>query len=649
MCGICGIFTKSAARTDIESVCRQMSDSLEHRGPDDQGVWVDIEAGVALGHRRLSILDLSYLGRQPMTSNDKRYIISFNGEVYNFLELKRELQSFGHNFRGGSDTEVMLTAISQWGLSQALSRFIGMFAFALWDRKESCLHLVRDRLGIKPLYYGWSLDGTFLFASELKAIRKFDAFDPSIDLDAVAMFFRHNYIPAPFTIYKNARKLPPGSMLTINQNGLSSRAVQIKTYWSADEVWRKGLEEPWHGTAQEAVDQLESILRDAVRLRMISDVPLGAFLSGGIDSSAVTALMQASSTQPVKTFTIGFREQSYDEAPMAKAVAKYLETEHTELYVTEAETMAIVPDLCEFWDEPFADSSQIPTFLLSRLTRNHVTVALSGDGGDELFLGYPRYPATLKLWKSKNMIPEPLIHVGSTFLEILSPAVLDSIGWIGRPLLRLMGVKGSLTDIVARIREISTKKNFSTFYGWSNSHFQPYGSLLNGKDRIAPQFLDCDLATQDYWHTMSLLDVRTYLPDDILTKVDRASMAVALEARVPLLDHRVVEMAARLPARLKIKNGLNKWILRQVLYRYVPHSLVERPKMGFGVPIENWLRDGLRDWASDLLSEDRIRTKGYLDPNKVSRLWNSHLKGTADHRYILWNVLMFQSWVEKWG
>jgi asparagine synthase (glutamine-hydrolysing) len=647
MCGIVGYFSKKSY-IELKSIICQMSDALTHRGPDDSGTWTDEETGIGLGHRRLSILDLSPLGRQPMGSNDERYIITFNGEVYNFLEMKKELESSGHNFRGGSDTEVILTAISHWGLMKALSRFIGMFAFALWDRQERCLHLVRDRLGIKPLYYGWDTDGSFLFSSELKALRKCETFDPSIDLDALAMFFRHNYIPAPFTVYKNAKKLLPGSMLTIDLNGLSKHTSQQKMYWSADEVWEKGLEAPWKGDDGEAVNRLEDVLKDAVKLRMIADVPLGAFLSGGIDSSTVTALMQASSVRPVKTFSIGFYEQGYDEAPMAKAVAKHLGTEHTELYVTEAEALEEVPKLCGFWDEPFADSSQIPTLLLSRLTRRHVTVALSGDGGDELFLGYPRYPATLKLWRSKKMIPGPLIHAGSAFFKILSPGVLDSLGCIERPLFRLMGVKGTLSDISALTREVLTVSNFSEFYGWTNSHFQPYGSLLKEKDSIAPQFFDCEACGQDRWANMSRMDIKTYLPDDILTKVDRASMAVGLEARVPILDHRVVEMAASLPTRLKIKNGVNKWILRQILYRSIPPRLVERPKMGFGVPIRDWLRGGLKDWASDLLSEDRIKAEGYLDAGKVSRLWGSHLKGYVDHKYILWNVLMFQAWMERW-
>ena len=650
MCGIVGCITAHPhPLPELEDIARRMTATLVHRGPDDEGVWVDAKAGVSLGHRRLAILDLSPLGHQPMVSADGRYVIVYNGEVYNFRSLQHELEDMGHGFRGGSDTEVILAAVVQWGVKEAVQRFVGMFAFGLWDQIDRKLYLVRDRLGIKPLYYGWSSDGTFLFGSELKALRAGPGFNNPVDLEALALFFRHNYIPAPYTIYKHIQKLLQGNMLVLSQLNMADREIELTNYWSVEDVWKQGACAPWRGTDKDAADALVEALGEAVRMRLVADVPVGAFLSGGIDSSTVVALMQASSTKPVRTFTIGFTESNYDEAPKAKAVAKHLGTDHTELYVAPSDAMELVPEIPTLWDEPFADSSQIPTCLVSRMTRGYVTVALSGDGGDELFSGYTRYPETLRLWKIVNKVPRPIRKTIARGLRMLSPDILDIIGRPLRPMFRRLGAPGPTGRVLYRMSELLSAYTFQAFYGWTNSHQLPPGGLVPGRDGLAPAFMGSSIPTKDLFAMMSLLDLITYLPNDILTKVDRASMAVGLEARVPMLDHRVVALAARLPTELKVRNGERKWLLRQVLYRYVPRELIERPKMGFGVPIGQWLQGPLRGWAENLLAEDRLRREGYLIPKAVRCLWTEHLSGRCNHQYVLWNILMFQAWLETWG
>jgi len=629
----------------------RMADRLAHRGPDDSGVWVDAEAGIALGFRRLAIVDLSPAGHQPMSSSDGRYVIAFNGEVYNFGELRKDLEPLGHTFRGHSDTEVMLEAVSEWGLETAIRKFVGMFAFALWDRRERVLHLVRDRLGIKPLYCGWQ-DKTFLFASELKALRAHTDFEPEINRGALALYLRYGYIPQPYSIYQGIWKLPPGHILSLRAGAQSSLELSgTASYWSAKEVYENGAANPFRGSEGEAIEDLDRLLRDSVRLRMIADVPLGAFLSGGIDSSTVVAMMQAQSHRPVKTFTIGFRTPEFDEAAHAKTVAAHLGTEHTELYVTPREAMDVIPKLPTLYDEPFADSSQIPTYLVSAMTRRHVTVSLSGDGGDELFGGYQRYSNARQFWETARWFPNFSRRALARFLRVCKPTTYDRlIGGLG-PLLPRLARPSSVGERMHRLAEVMTVKNPEELYRHLVSYWESPGEVaLNAKEAPALLTQSSEWArVDDISQRMMFLDLATYLPDDILAKVDRASMGVSLEARVPILDHRVVEFAARVPISMKIRSGQGKWLLRQALYRYVPRELVERPKMGFSVPIEEWLRGPLKDWAEGLLDQERLRREGFFCPDPIRKLWAEHLSGQRNWQGHLWNVLMFQAWREKWG
>lgn len=643
MCGICGIYAPGRADgAEALAPLAAMNASLAHRGPDDAGLWTAPDAGLGLGHRRLSILDLSPLGRQPMVSASGRYVLCFNGEVYNHLRLRAELEPLGHRFRGGSDTETMLAAIEQWRLEGALARFNGMFAFALWDAAERRLTLVRDRLGVKPLYVGDLSGGGLVFGSELKALRAHPGFDPELDRDALGLFFRHNYIPAPHCVYAHARKLLPGEMLSFGPgarglvHGVSTR------YWDADAVWRAGFAEPFAGSEDEALDGLERLLSDAVSLRMLSDVPLGTFLSGGIDSSLVTALMQRQSARPVRSFSIGFEEAAFNEAPHARAVAAHLGCQHTELTATARDLLDIAPDVPRIWDEPFADSSQIPTLLLCRLTRGHVTVALSGDGGDELFSGYERYPWTLRVFGLLSALPGPLrpllLALGRALDQSLPRRAWALAGPLGPKLrwrLDALGVDG-----------------FEPLYRHFVSLLKRPEALVPGaRDREYPGRnpapLGSTAAARRAW--MSLADILGYLPDDILTKVDRASMSVALETRNPLLDYRVVELAARLPMALKVAGPLTgpggKAPLRRLLYRHVPRELVDRPKMGFGVPLAAWLRGDLAPWARDLLSPALLRRQGLLDADFAQALWHDFESGEDTRCHALWSILMFQSWL----
>ncbi|QMS91447.1 asparagine synthase (glutamine-hydrolyzing) [Nostoc edaphicum CCNP1411] len=647
MCGIAG-FWNISRQVNSDELCyivQQMSDTLLHRGPDNGGSWVDAEIGMALGHRRLAIVDLSPEGHQPMISANGRYVIVFNGEIYNFLELKRQLESLDHHFRGRSDTEVMLASFSQWGLHEAIGRFNGMFAFALWDRQERILHLGRDRLGEKPLYYGW-MGQTFLFGSELKALKVHPAFQAKINRDALTIYLRNNYVPAPYSIYEGIYKLPPGTILT--WNGVDTHPNPVP-YWSAIKAAELSVHEPFTGSEMEAVAQMEALLQDAVGLRMVADVPLGAFLSGGIDSSTVVALMQAQSNQAVKTFTIGFDEDSYNEAHYAKAVAQHLGTDHTELYVTPKDALAVIPKLPTLYDEPFADSSQIPTFLISQLAKQDVTVSLSGDGGDELFAGYTRYFWGNNTWQKIGWIPPTLRQTAACTLSSLSPQTWNCALANFQDLLPTKLKQPTPGDKLHWIAGILAVSDAQALYTEMISHWKEREGLV--VDSLKPLMNYCDRQQlsqlPDFIHQMMYLDTVNYLPDDILVKVDRASMAVSLESRIPFLDHRVVELAWRIPLSLKIRNGQGKWLLRQILYKYVPQNLIERPKMGFGMPIDSWLRVPLRDWAENLLDENRLQQQGFLNPQPIRQKWAEHLSSEQDWQNYLWDVLMFQAWLEE--
>jgi asparagine synthase (glutamine-hydrolysing) len=652
MCGIAGfISSRSTDDGAMNETVTRMTDQIVHRGPDDSGAWVDAERGVALGSRRLAIVDLSHAGHQPMVSSCGRYVIAFNGEVYNFSSLREELTPRGHKFRGHSDTEVVLAAIAEWGLDAAVKKFVGMFAFAVWNQPQRTLHLVRDRLGIKPLYYGWA-GQIFLFGSELKALRAHPDFVPKINRDAIALYMRYNYIPQPYSIYERTFKLLPGCILSVPMVGRSFQAqIDPKPYWSAKEVAEHSAADPFTGSEAEAVEQLDAILRDSVKLRMVADVPLGAFLSGGIDSSTVVALMQAQSSRPVKTFTIGFAESDYNEAVHAKAVAARLGTEHTELYVTPQEAQAVIPRLADFYDEPFADSSQIPTYLVSELARRHVTVSLSGDGGDELFGGYPRYFRSHALWNKMCWLGRPGRRAVAGVIATPSVAAYNRrLRWLAAWTDRI-GRPATVGDKMHKLSEGLAADTREALYRHFVSHSKRPEDLVPGATEPLVALTDTSqwATLPDYFQRMMFLDTITYLPDDILTKVDRASMAVSLEARVPVIDHRVVEFAARVPTAMKIHNGKGKWLLRQVLYRYVPKNLIERPKMGFAVPIDAWLRQPLRDWAEALLNEDRLKREAFLNPAPIRKLWAEHLSGERNRADLLWDVLMFQAWRERWG
>jgi asparagine synthase (glutamine-hydrolysing) len=652
MCRIAGFWDLGhTLKPRWEETIRAMRDSMTYGGPDDAGLFIDPEEGLALGHRRLAILDLSPLGHQPMFSASGRTVMVYNGEVYNYRSLGSALSSGDKGFKGTSDTEVILEGIEQWGAEKTVTQCIGMFAWAVWDRREKTLGLVRDRLGIKPLYYGW-MDKILLFASELKAFRAVPGFSPSIDRDVLGLFFRHNYIPAPYTIYKNIWKLRPGEILPINSEAMKSRALETKPYWSASQIVREGLENPYQGSLEEAQEELESILNEAVQLRLISDVPLGAFLSGGIDSSAVVSLMRKGSNASVRTFSIGFEQTGYNEAPYAEAVARHLGTDHTELYVTEKEAQALIPSLPFIYDEPFADSSQIPTTLLSKLTRQYVTVSLSGDGGDELFAGYDRYLWGKEIWQKMGWMP-PWSRKGlRAALLILSPSMWDNLFQAISPWLPKSWQTYRPGDRVHKLADSLLFDNRIDLYQWLVSHWREPLALvkgMNGEPATAFDLLEGHSIFPDFIQEMQYLDLVSYLPDDILTKVDRASMSVALEARVPLLDHRLVEFAWRLPLQYKLHDGTGKWVLRQVLNKYVPEKLVERPKMGFGIPIDSWLRGPLKEWAGDLLSPDRLKREGYLNQTMVEIKWKEHQSGKRNWQYLLWDVLMWEAWLEAWG
>lgn len=658
MCGFVGSidFAPQKNEGDFSVVVANMTDCLAHRGPDDSGIWVDKEVGVALGHRRLSIIDLSAEGKQPMISACGRYVIVFNGEIYNHQVIRKELEDAGNapNWRGHSDTEVMLAAIAAWGLANALKRFVGMFAFALWDRHERLLHLGRDRLGEKPLYYGWA-KGVFLFGSELKALTSHPHWLGEISRDVLSLFLRHNYIPAPYSIYKGCYKLLPGTFVSISKEELEAKGkapvpfpLAPSRYWSAKEVVENGDANLFPGSEADAIRNLDRLLRAAISQQMVADVPLGAFLSGGIDSSTVVALMQLQSSRPVRTFTIGFSEPGYNEAEHAKAVAQHLGTDHTELYVTAEDALAVIPKLPTLFDEPFSDSSQIPTYLIAELTRKYVTVSLSGDGGDELFGGYARYPHARKIWGKISWMLTPACHEGFPGCGKIGGRLINrSLQWLAPAIQKLL--QDVWLDVkLSKILEALSVHTPELFYSKYFSHWAQPTAIIQGATEPLTALTDEKrwANISDFSKKIMFLDMISYLPDDILVKLDRTSMGVSLETRVPFLDHRVVEFAWQIPLNLKFRNGQGKWLLRQLLYRYVPPRLIERPKKGFSVPIDFWLRGPLREWAEELLDEKRLRNEGFFDPRPIRRMWQAHLSCRHQWHYYLWDVLMFQAWLE---
>jgi len=648
MCGIAGSFAKatSLGKTDIEKHATRMIDALRHRGPDDGGVWVDSNMQLSLAHRRLSILDLSPAGHQPMISTSSRYVIVFNGEVYNHLELRLCLKDFV--WRGHSDTETLLAAFDAWGIKVTLQKIEGMFAFAVWDRDLKELTLVRDRIGEKPLYYGWQKN-VFLFGSELKALTAHPGWSAEIDQNALTLFMRYGNVPSPYSIWKGIKKLLPGSMIIIKPNTSKEGILpEPEFYWQAPKLSER-KKDIYHEDAI-AVDQLDQILRTSIKRQMIADVPIGAFLSGGVDSSTIVAMMQEFSIRPVRTFSIGFTDDDFNEAKYAKVIAEYLGTTHTELYVSPKTMMEVIPNLPRIYDEPFADSSQIATYLVAALARSDVKVALSGDGGDEIFGGYNRYIYGPLLWGQIRHLPVSIRKMAAKILCGTSPAKLDLLGRylpcryrvksLGDKIHKLASILDSNDSEDLYLRLISQQSNHeSIVVGGSDLEFwanQKASELMANQSGIALS------------ERMMFQDLIGYLPDDILTKVDRASMSVGLETRIPMLNHRVVEFASQLPLHMKIRNGQNKWVLRQVLHRYLPKEMIERPKQGFGVPLAEWLRGPLRDWAETLLDESRLRNEGHFRPESIRKRWKEHLSGDRNWQYWIWNVLMFQTWRENW-
>ena len=643
MCGLTGFWQRNATADQLMPHAQAMADRIVHRGPDDHGVWTDAEAGIALAHRRLAIVDLSAAGHQPMLSDNGRYVLVYNGEVYNHVDLRKKLEASNSapSWRGHSDTETLLACIEAWGVDETLRRSVGMFALALWDRQERSLFLARDRAGEKPLYYGWQGDA-FLFGSELKALRAHPAFNAAVDRGALALLLRHNYVPGPHSIHAGIHKLPPGTWLKLTAG---QREVQPVAWWSLADVAERGTSNTFAGSDRDAMGALEQRLGDAVRGQMMADVPLGALLSGGIDSSLIASLMQANSSRPVRTFTIGFEEKAYNEAVHARAVAAHLGTDHTELRLSADDALQLIPQLPSMYDEPFADSSQLPTHLVMKLARQHLTVALAGDAGDEFFGGYNRYFLGPKVWKRIGWLPAPARRALGKSLTALPASLLNrSLG--GFTGVTLPGDKAH--KLGRRLREAGSVDDL--YVGLVTEWPDAGGMVVDGS--IPPNLLD----DRHLWPRladpvarMMALDGLTYLPDDILVKVDRASMAVSLETRAPFLDRDVMEFAWTLPMHMKLRDGKGKWILRQLLDRYVPRALIERPKQGFGIPLDLWLRGPLREWAEGLLAEDRLRREGYFDPAPIRAVWERHVRGEASYGYRLWSVLMFQAWLEAQG
>ena len=644
MCGFTGFILRAPwPETEGRSVVSRMGAAIKHRGPDGQGQWVDCAAKYAVAHARLAVLDLTETGAQPMFSVSGRFVLAFNGEIYNHRQLRKRLDASDSGavaWRGGSDTETLLACIEAWGLEKTLKASVGMFALALWDRSERLLMLARDRFGEKPLYYGWVGSGskaTFLFGSELSALRKHPCFDSEIDRETLASYLQHNCVGGERSIYCGIHKLGPGCILILPNEGDTPR---LQSWWSSERMIQAQVASRYKGTVEEAIDHLDGLLREAVSQQMISDVPIGAFLSGGIDSSTVVALMQTLSNRRVSTFSIGFHEQAYDEAPYARSVASCLGTDHHELYVTANQALDVISELPGLYSEPFADSSQIPTFLVSQLARQHVTVSLSGDAGDELFCGYNRYETTAKFWSMIKRTPLPVRRLLANVLTGVSPESWDKLQ-------NLTGVR-RLGDRVHKVAGVLSSTSVEQLYTGLVSHWMPQDKVVIGaaSEQWETIFSSPALKGLSAVERMMAADLLAYLPDDILAKVDRAAMAVSLETRVPFLDHRVASFAWSLPQSYKLHNGVTKWPLREVLNRYVPKSLFERPKAGFGVPLDRWLRGPLKDWAETLLSEHRLRAEGFFAPQPIRQKWHEHLSGKRNWQYHLWDVLMFQAWLE---
>lgn len=656
MCGITGIFG-NLRKEEFDSSIHEMSATLNHRGPDDAGTWINEENGVAFGHQRLSIIDLSSAGHQPMVSPCGRFTTVFNGEIYNHLQLRDKLNTSANkqSWKGHSDTETLVTAFSQWGIEKTLQQLVGMFAIAVWDFKEKRLFLIRDRFGEKPLYYGWS-NGVFLFGSELKALQKYKRFSNQIDRGALSLYMKYMYVPTPYSIFRDIYKLEPGCILQIDKGTkpptlplfapFRDQGINIAQWYSISNMAQAG-QKNLITDQNDAVDLIEKTLLESVRSQLISDVPLGAFLSGGIDSSVITALMQKVCKDPVKTFTIGFEESSFNEAIYAKEVSRHLGTEHHELYVTSSDAFKVIPHLPTLYDEPFADSSQIPTYLVSKLARESVTVSLSGDAGDELFGGYNRYLWGSRVWNKVRWMPLIVRQTLGVAINKISVNTWDSIGnsLPNSSRVSLMGDKAH--RMAHRLKNVKSLDD--VYHSIVTEGYKEDGLVVNDKAALITKLDNNDIVSGivDSEHRMMLLDSLTYLPDDILTKVDRAAMGVSLETRIPFLDYRVAELAWRLPLDTKINNGETKWPIRQVLYKYVPKVLIERPKAGFAIPVGQWIRGPLREWAADLLNEERIRREGYFNPELVQQLWQQHLSGKYDWTPRLWAILMFQAWLDK--
>lgn len=651
MCGLAGFYTteNTPNETRLENL-KRMSQAIVTRGPDGEGFWIDSESGISLSHRRLSIIDLSPQGHQPMLSHSGRYMISFNGEVYNYQSLKAEIISvLKHNnisWRGNSDTEVMLAAFDIWGIEDAVKKFNGMFAFAVWDIKDKKLYLARDRMGEKPLYYGWS-GNSFLFASELKALKAHQAFNKALNMEAIGAFLKYNYIPEPMSIYEGIFKLKPGSIICLEAKHFQERTLPSpQAYWSLYDVALKGTHHPLSCSNEEAFDQLDYLLHQAVKRQMVADVPVGAFLSGGIDSSIIVSLMQQQSSTPIKTFTIGFEQADINEAGYAKTIASYLKTDHTEMYVSDKQAMDVIPLLPHLYDEPFADSSQIPTYLVSKLARQQVTVSLSGDAGDELFGGYNRHVMANQLESVTSSIPQWARSLLGTALHGVPPALLNKLSELESRVFSKKRLPSHLGDKVRKLSNVLLG-NKEEIYETLISQFQDIKTITGPQsfEKIGDKRKDAKSSLKNLAQQMMLNDSLAYLPDDILVKVDRAAMAVSLETRVPMLDKDVIEFAWRLPLSMKIKNGKGKWILRQVLSKYIPSEMIERPKQGFAIPLDSWLRGSLVDWADSLLNENIIKKTGILNPNSVQQKWQEHLSGKKNWQHQLWSLLMLQSWI----
>ena len=654
MCGIAGLLASSSSQNkNLNELAKDMVQPLSHRGPDDTGLWSDSDSGIALAHRRLAILDLTKAGHQPMISFCGRYIIVFNGEIYNHLEIRKNLhqenKSAAQNWRGHSDTETFLAAISVWGLEKTLNNVVGMCAFALWDNRNKCLFLARDRIGEKPLYYGLN-QGVLLFGSELKALRKYPDFQAEIDRDALSLYFQHNYIPCPYSIYQGIYKLPPATWVKITKLDVyNNRLPEPCSYWSLNKVASYGQANLFKGSEEDAVVELERLLKNSISGQMIADVPIGAFLSGGVDSSTVVALMQAQSQRSVKTFTIGFYESDYDESKHTKSVAEYIGTEHTELFLSPENALEVIPKLASIYDEPFADASQIPSILVSELAQKDVKVSLSGDGGDELFGGYNRHTYGPALWRRLGWLPNGVRLAISRLLTAVPPAKWDSQFNRLSTALPFEWQYNSAGDKIHKIASLLTAKSYNQIYEKLISQWQlSEDPVLGSLSQISfSQATSCPDDIGPLEHQMMFMDTTNYLPDDILVKIDRASMGASLETRVPMLDHRVVEFAWTLPLKMKIKNNQGKWLLRKLLYNHVPRSLIERPKSGFSVPLDVWLRGPLKGWAEELLDEKKILNQGYLDPEPIKHKWHEHLQGKRNWSHQLWSVLMFQGWLNE--